>query len=96
MQCRVVFVAVDDVVADRAGEEKRLLEDEADLARALVRRNDRMSRPSSSTRPAVGIVEPRHQRRRGGLAAAGRADQRVGLPRSSANVMSRSTSLPPG
>ena len=38
-----------------------------------------MSRPSSSTRPAGRVVQPRHQRRGRGLAAAGRADERIGL-----------------
>ena len=74
-----VRVAVDDVVADRAGEQERLLKDEADLLRALLRCN-RSDVAAVEQHAAAGrIVEPRHQRRGGGLAAAGRSDQRVGL-----------------
>ena len=71
--------AVEDVVTDRAGEQERLLQDEADLCHPLLRRVGTDIPAIEQHRARGGIVEPRHQRGGGGLSPAGWPDQRVGL-----------------
>ena len=75
----VLPIAVDDVVADGAGEEERLLQDEADPLRAFLRLVGADVAPVEQHPPARRVVQPRHQRRGRRLAAAGRPDERVGL-----------------
>ena len=70
-----VGAPIGDVLADRAVEEHRLLQHEADLASAATRAcRSLMSLPSISTRPPVGIVEARNQAHDRRFAAAGRPD----------------------
>ena len=90
----ISLVAVDDVVADRAGKQERLLQDEADLrARVLrgrrtgcrgrrARRVPRVGSYSRAISDAVVVLPP----------PVGPTSAYV-LPRSSAKVASRSTSL---
>ena len=66
-----------DVLADRAVEQERLLQHDAEL-RAVASRGATVERstPSTRTRPAVGVWNAAMQADDRGLAGAGRADER--------------------
>src|SRR5215475_10772245 len=76
----VLFVAVKNVVSNRACKQERLLKNEADSFRSLFRpvRTDISSIQQNA--PAGRVVEARHQRCGGRLAAARRTDKGVGFP----------------
>ena len=70
-----------DVVADRAGEQVALLRDDAELGAQRALRDPAQVVAVDQHAPAVGVVEARHQLGERGLAGAGRAHERQGLPR---------------
>ena len=72
-----VRAAEADVVGDRAAEEERILEHDAELAAvASAARTSRRSVPSTRTAPSSRVVEARDQLRGRRLAAARLADER--------------------
>ena len=71
-----VGTAEADVVGDRAAEEERVLQHDAELAAVRAELTSRRSFPSTRTVPARRVVEARDQLRRRRLAAARLADER--------------------
>ena len=73
--------AIGDVVADRAAEQRRLLQDDADLVAQTLERHVAHVVTVDQHAALGDIVEARQQIDDGRLAAAGRAQQRDGLAR---------------
>ena len=92
---RRVGIGERDVLAHGVGEQERVLEHDADRAdRNESTDRSRTSTPSSRTRPRVDVVEARDEARDGGLAAAGRADERDRLAAADREVEPSSTARP--